>query len=376
MIRVLVYIEEFNRGGIETFWMNVLRAVDPEKLRIDFLVLKQGEYDYAAKAEALGASVYFLLDAEGANAPDTRLEKLKVQMGRMSAWMHDHCTDYEVFHVNASHLANAYPLIWAARRAGMRHVVLHSHNSNEDNRTNRIAHGMFRPFLGLLKLDGMIACSEIAGLWMFGRKRRFVILRNGIDFGEFSFDAIERKNKRAELHIGETGPVLIYVARLTETKNQRFLVDVLSECKKADPAVHLLLCGAGEDEPYLRQRFHEAGLGASVSFLGVRGDVAQLLSAADCFVFPSKYEGLPVVSIEAQANGIPLVMSDCISEEALLSNKTMRIGLEQGSNRWAVSALQMSQRRFEKPEYKDGFYDYDIHRVVESLSTIYRGAIG
>lgn len=375
MIRSLFYVEELNRGGLETFCMNVLRASAGTDLKFSFLVLKEGEYDYAKEAEDLDASVSYLLKEWDSTGRSSRISNLFKQTKAMYSWIKAHKNDFDVLHFNASHLANSFPLILSAKIGGVKTIVLHSHSSNESNSLNRILHQAFRLFLPCLSLSKYLACSREAGDWMFGKHAKYEIVNNGIDFNNYRFDLNARTTIRSDLGIEDNDTVFIYVARFASLKNHSFLIDVFKEILDITPRAKLLLCGRGPCEDEIRHKAESLGVIDSIEFLGVREDIPALLSAADCFVFPSLYEGLPVSAVEAQINSLPLVISDCVSLETVLSDKTTIVPLSLGANHWASIVMEAAAERFIEPDFKSEIRDYDINEVDERLFGVYEQAM-
>lgn len=371
MIRSVFYVEELNRGGIETFCMNVLRSASRAELSVSFLVLKRGEYDYAQEAEKLGASIDYLIADGEEGSHSSRTYKLIKQMRAMRKWASNNKWQVDVLHFNASHLANAFPLVLAAKQGGIKKIYLHSHNSYEDGLVNRTLHYGFRPLLPFLNLSGLLACSTEAGEWMFGHGSSFCAIANGVNFQKFQFSQTDRNRIRNMLAISRDDLALIYVARFTEPKNHKYLIELFSRLSVLRPDAKLLLCGRGPCEKAIKELAKEGGIDESVKFLGVCDDIAPLLSASDCFVFPSNYEGLPVAAVEAQVNGLPLLLSDRISPDAVLSSKTLVESLDSSMDTWIDDILKLSVQRFDKPLFNPEIKKYNIDVTVTRLLEIY-----
>lgn len=373
-MRVLMYLEELNRGGIESFVVNVLAELLDSGCEVSLLVLKSGEYDYMPDIERMGVSVSFLVDRGGDAIPTGRSARLRFYCSRMEKWMKGHASALDAVHVHASHLANMFPLMAAMRRAGCKHIVLHSHNSGEASLLNRVLHYSFRAALPIVRPETFIACSEVAGKWMFG-SRDFETIPNGVPFEKYRFSEDIRSEVRAELGIDGDAPVIMEAARFSQEKNHGFLLRMFEHVLAIRPQAVLLLCGRGELLDDMKALAAELGISASILFLGVRDDVPSLLSAADCFVLPSIYEGLPVSAIEAQANGIPLLLSDGVSSEAIMSSKTKALPLGEGIEVWAREVVALVERRSEKAVYAPCFADFDSARAAKTLLDLYGKAL-
>lgn len=192
-------------------------------------------------------------------------------------------------------------------------------------------------------LTHLFMCGEESGKWLYGEKNksRFIMLNNAIDAAVYSFDASKREEMRRQL--GLTGELVIgHVGRFNPQKNHAFLLDIFTSLLKKEPDAALLLVGDGEGMPKIQAKAQELGIAEHVCFLGVRSDVADLMQAMDVFVFPSLYEGLPVTMVEAQASGLPCIISDKVPPECILTDGLVNImPLSASPEAWAEKILMM-----------------------------------
>ena len=167
------------------------------------------------------------------------------------------------------------------------------------------------------------ACSEVAGRYLFGNKAfdqgEVKIIHNAIDVEKFKFDKVARKKLRKEFGIMDSTIVIGHVGRFVQTKNHTFLVDVFKKYHERNPDSKLLLIGIGPLENQIKDKIRKLDLVESVIFLGQRDDINKLYSVMDIFCLPSLYEGLPVVGVESQATGLPIIFSNGVSHEAIIS---------------------------------------------------------
>ena len=314
-MRVLQVIGAMDRGGAETMIMNAYRFTDRDQVQFDFLVHEQRECDYDAEIEALGGHVYRELPRfTGLNG------------GAYRSAVRDflaHHPEHSVVHGHIGSSAAIY--LDEARRAG-RVAVAHSHAQNYPLSPGELA---FRA-LSLpvrFKADYFLACSRQAGLDRFGRtvveSERFHVLRNGIDVAAFACTGERHAEMRRAL-LGRMGLTLGesllvgHVGRFDPVKNHRLLVESFALMKAAAPEAHLALVGRGPEEAAVRELVRERGLDGSVHFLGVTDDVASVLQGLDAFALPSFREGLSMAAVEAQAAGVPCVLSEGVPAEAVL----------------------------------------------------------
>lgn len=209
---------------------------------------------------------------------------------------------------------------------------------------------------------------------MYGNRRfdsgKVHIMPNAIDTARFAFRPGARSTLRSELGIGNETLVIGHVGRFMFQKNHSFLLDVFSELHQRHPDSVLLLIGEGELESAVQQKAKELCPNGSVRFLGVRQDVDQLYSVMDVFCLPSFYEGFPVVLLEAQANGLPCVVSYQVSAEAAIHPNVSRISLSESPAHWASACLGAAERMTEISEMITKAHDISL--LSQDLSAFYR----
>lgn len=331
MIRILQCVNIMDRAGLETMLMNYYRNIDRTQIQFDFLTHRPNKGAYDDEIESLGGKVY--------HAPRLYPQNYPTYFKWMTYFFNEH-PEYKIVHSHIDSMS-FFPL-YAAKNAGIPVRIAHSHTSKLDK-------DLKLPIKFLtLKLIPYVAnyycaCGELAGKFMFG-KRDFKIIKNAIDVEKYRFDKEIRKRKQDEL--GLNGKFIIgHVGRYCYIKNQLFLLEIFAEVKREKENAHLLLIGKGEDEIKIREKVHILHLDGSVSFLIDRDDVDQLYQVMDIFVMPSLFEGLPVVGVEAQANGLPCIISDKISREIVLSECVRMLRLEDGIDKWKESILSTKTER-------------------------------
>lgn len=367
LITVLHVVGRMDRGGLETFVMNVLRNADFSSVHCDILCTLRGVGNYEAEAKELGAHVFHIGETFQAHRGKLRFIG---QFREYCKWFSKH--PYDVVHIHGSHAFDNLIAVGAALISGCEKVVCHSHtNDGEHKKLNALAAPCLRK-LPIVRL----ACSEQAGEWLYGRSDCFEVIKNGIDVEKFAFKESERKACRAQLDISDDVKVIAHTGRLVDVKNQSFLLDILAILLRNDPGKWLLLLvGAGENEGRLRDKALAQGTERHVRFLGLRNDIPRILSASDVYVMPSIHEGLPLAAVEAQANGLPTLISGGMSPETKLRTSTRVMNLDSGADAWAsavvelASAKQMGERQLGAREVRDA--GFDISATVGRLQEIY-----
>ena len=330
-MRVLQVIGVMDRGGAETMVMNLYRAMGRERIQFDFLVHEQREGDYDAEIERLGGRFFRVPRFTGLNAGAYRRS--------VRALFAEH-PEWRVVH---GHIGSCAPVYLSeAKRAGA-FAIAHSHAQNYEGGLaglafNVAAHPVRRV------ADYFMACSREAGLDRFGRAivegERFAIVPNGIDMTRYACDEVAHEQAKAELGLSGR-PVVCHTGRLIPVKNHEFLLQVFARVVREFPDAVLLCAGRGELEETLKGRARELGLEDAVRFLGVVDDVPRLLRAADAFVFPSVNEGLALSAVEAQASGLPTIVSTGVPELAVVSDRTSHMPLSAGAEAWAGECVRM-----------------------------------
>ena len=320
-IRVLQVVTHMNRGGLETMLMNYYRNIDREKIQFDFLVHRKKRAAYDDEIEALGGKIYRL----------PRLVPWGIVYRRALNAFFDEHAEYKVIHVHQDCLSSV--ILKAAKEHGVPIRIAHSHNANQDRNLKYIIKQIYKRYIPRYATE-LFACGVQAGNWMFGGAP-YQILNNAIDTAQYQYGAERAARVREMLGILAHATVIGHVGRFSPQKNHSFLIDIFHKVLQKDPSSYLLLVGDGELRPGIEEKVKTLGAEKNVIFTGVRSDVADLLQAMDVFVFPSFYEGLPVTLVEAQAAGLPCIISDTIPKDCDLTDQVSRRSLEEPAEIWA-----------------------------------------
>lgn len=333
-MRVLQVIGVMDRGGAETMVMNLYRAMDRSKIQFDFLVHEQREGDYDAEIRQLGGRFFRVPRFTGINEHAYR---------KLCRELFAQHPEWGVVH---GHIGSCAPIYLSEAKHAGRYAIAHSHAQNFQPGLAGVAFNLVAHPVRHVA-DYFMACSREAGLDRFGRRivegDRFSIVPNGIDLRRYVCD--EQAHEQAKQAMGLAGvPVLGHVGRLAPEKNHAFLLQVFAQVLKQLPDAVLLLAGRGPLEDDLRAQAAQLGLGESVRFLGVCDNVPDVLRAMDVFLFPSTSEGLPLATVEAQASGLPCVISTGVPEMALMTSKSEHLPLNEGVEVWVKHAVEHYQR--------------------------------
>lgn len=253
--------------------------------------------------------------------------------------------------------------LFPAWLAGAHQRILHNHSTAVRSEGMRsVMKTILRPFAPLFA-NRYAACSRLAGDWMYGKKMmasgRVTIINNAIDLDDYAFSPEIRQQYRKELNIPESAFVIGHVGRFMYQKNHAFLIEVFKEVVKRKHNAILLLIGDGELRLAIEEKVQKYHLSDKVRFLGLRKDVKDIYNCMDVFVLPSWYEGLPVVSIEAEANGVYCLFSDHVTAECKLTNYVRFLRLTDSSAVWANAVLSIKSTRnpFASEEIRKAGFD-------------------
>ena len=365
---VLHYVAAMDRAGEETFIMNVFRNIDKDKVMFGFLCSSNKIGDYDREIENLGGKIMHI-NLVRKYGPLKRLVNFFVLLKKLKSLR----GDYDVFHIHAQHAMDSFIDSVAAKIAGFGLVIVHSHSNSTLFHVK--AHYLFRPLLRSLNIC-RLACSDDAGVWLFGKRNKYKVICNGIDLNYFTYNEKKRSEMRTELNLDKNTFLIGHVGSFTYPKNHEFLVDIFEEFHRMIPNSKLILVGKGPEYDNVFNKVTNKRLQNEVLFLGTREDTADLYSAMDAFIFPSRYEGLGIVVVEAQATGLPCVISDILPDDLDMTKLVIRCSLEKGAEVWAnvlESIYTSSSDRHIEVGTEIGNAGYDIQMVASQLENIYLG---
>lgn len=363
-IKVLHIIGGMNRGGAETFLMNVLRNIDRKKFEFVFLCYGKGVFDYEDEITQLGGRIVRI--------PDVKDVGILAHIQHLRRIM----AEYNIDVVHAHTYYNSLFSLIAATLNGVRLRIAHSHSTQSEPNPSLAKRVYFLVSkIGIeLFANKFVACGNDAGRALYMPWRKFQVINNGINIKDFVYDQDNRNSIRTELGIDKNATVLMHAGRFAEVKNHDFLIDTFVEYRSRDSSSHLILVGDGPLRKKVEAKVKKLKISEAATCLGMRSDVNRIYSAADVFVFPSLFEGLGIVLIEAQASGLLCIVSkNRVPHEAKITDRLRFITLEKGAKFWSEHIQQSLKEDFpRKLSIKcPGIKDYDVKHTVNMLETIY-----
>lgn len=356
-LRIAVVMGKYVTGGIKSVIMNYYSNIDRTLVQFDFFIDDDSPIKDYTEILDFGGRVFKI--------PSTKHPIKNVNMTRKILKENN----YKVVHGYLNTL-NVFPM-FAAFLAGTPVRISENLSTAHPGERKTIIKNILKPFAKLFPTH-IAANSNYAGEWIYGRKsmERCEIIYNALDLNKYKYDLKMRENKRAELGLDGCF-VLGHIGRYQYQKNHAFLIDVFEAVYKKDSSARLLLVGYGDLKDNIWKKIRSRGLENAVVDCGATEDIIPLYNAMDCFVLPSFYEGLPVVGIEAQATGLPCIISTEVTDETAITDNVEFIGLDKPADYWAGKILKWkSYRRIDVTEQvaQNG---YSIKKEAKRLQNYY-----
>lgn len=332
MLKVFVILGGLGMEGVSTIALSYLEAIDKSNLDISLIVAGPSDITMMNRAQAIGIQIIKLPYRK--QSPREYYRKLfyLLKQGKPN-----------IVHIHGNSATMALDLL-VAKLAGVPIRLPHCHNTKCDNERINI---LLRPLLYSTMTEGL-ACGEDAGKWLY-KNRKFKIIRNGRKIENFLYDEKLRNSYRVKLNIENTTVAVGHVGTFTEQKNQKFLIEVWQEIKNDN--IRLYLFGDGPLREQCNKLVKDKGLEKRIVFMGNVNNIGCYLNAMDIMVLPSKYEGLPLVTLEWQINGLPCIISNCVTKECKIMNNVIFEDITQESIKEWANVIERGQlKRKEKPD--------------------------
>lgn len=380
-VRVLHVLGNTNLGGAESRIMDLYRHTDRNRVQFDFLVHSREEGFFEKEIRELGGRIF--------RVPRFRIYNYFSYRKALKEFFQKH---HEFALVQGHMTSTAAIYLPIAKKAGVKKTAAHARSAGVDKGLKGTMTRFLRRNLAD-KADYLFTCSELAGISVYGEKAvregKTIFIPNAIDCAGFTFDPEKRKKLREEL--GLTDALIIgHVGRFHYAKNHEYLLRVFAElCRMsagaggstaetgADQKYHLILLGEGPLMEDTRKLAEELGVVDRVHFLGNHKNIADYYQAMDYFVYPSRYEGMPGTIVEAQASGLPCLMSDTICREVIVTELVETMSIEKEPKVWAeelqrrIDALVSKQENRKKYAAKMAAAGFDVQAQAERMMRFY-----
>lgn len=358
-MKVLIYGLTSNFGGVERYIFDRIPYIS-KKNHIDLVYTKGSMIDYLDVLKTGGLGVKYI---------DKLLNPIKyfLSLRRLLT-----LEKYECVYCN---LPFSNCLLYIAVKLSGARLIVHAHNTRIDHESYLkrtlmyFYHVISKTFFSWM-IDKEYGCSQLSCIWLFGKYNFSMLRKNAIDCDKFCYDIQIRKTKRMELNIKDEY-IVGHIGRFSFQKNHEFLIKVFNEIQIMMPNTKLMLIGNGPKLNVEKTLVDKLNIKEKVLFLGLRTDVSELMQAMDCFLLPSRFEGLPIVGIEAQAADLPCFFSNTISKELKIINAVEYISLEDSPKEWAIKILK--SREYKRNNVKGILIEngYDLGREMDNAPNFF-----
>ncbi len=373
-IRILHVFGGMDRGGAETAFLEFLRHIERARFKMDFLVHTTRRCHYDDEIRALGSQVIPCLHPSQPFAYARNLKQILRTHG-----------PYDILHSHVDHFSGYVLRIGAHSRVPVRIAHNHSEIRRDPKRrsvTRRLYLALTEDWIKKYATLGLAVSANSASSLFGSRWRsdpRIRVLHNGINLTPFRH-AADRNEVREEFSIPHDAVVVGHTGSFVPLKNHQFTIETFAALLDRVPSAQLIFAGVGPLMSKVQAVAHAKGLAHRVHFLGLRSDVPRVLVAMDLFLFPSWYEGLPLAVLEAQAAGVPCVLSDTITREVDLKIGLVRyLDLQAGTDAWVdglSASLGLDRPSWEERERALRRCGFDVRQQVLTLQTVYENAVG
>lgn len=363
---------DFGKGGVPVITWRWGSNINSQKYVFDYIGWDKVEKsEYTNKIDELGGKIF--------SYNIKSIEVLKEI--RQAIYLKKIVSEekYEIVHIQGSNTLSQFIYSFASKKGGAKKIIVHAHSANVSHPgklgkiLKRISHEVFKPLIPLYATD-FLACSRDAGKWMYPKRimSNLRVINNGISVDNFTYSKEVREQIRRNLG-WEDAFVIGHVGRFSYQKNHDFIIEMFKYILSKHKNARLLLIGVGELQDSIMNKVHLEGLDSYVFHIESTPYVNEYLQAMDCFVLPSFYEGLPIVGVEAQAAGLPLIVSDAISNELKISDLVYTCKINAGPICWENCIENIMTRKIDRSKYSDIVRKsgYSIEESVEELERVY-----
>ena len=367
MKRILIWGMTSNWGGIESVLYNYVVNTDTTKAKYDFITTFP-TIPYEKELNHFGSKIYHL--------PNRKSDFFNYKK-ELLEFMERHAKEYDAVWLNDCMFGNI-DIIKMAKKFGIKKRIVHAHNANSlgGGISRLIRHKINVLTIPFFATDYW-ACSQLAGKWTYSKKilksNHYIVINNAIDSTSYKYDTEVRKKKRAELSISDDTVVIGHIGRFDYQKNHPYLIDIFEKILQRKNKIHLVCVGIGTDWNLIKNLAAKKRIESHISFLGQRKDVHELLQAFDLFILPSKFEGLPVVVVEALAAGLPCFLSDKITTEVSIIPELVSFqSIEKAPELW-VDDIERKMKDFHRSDTQDKIIKagFDIHDQAKKIIDLF-----
>lgn len=340
-------------SGVMSVIMNYYRHIDRSKVQFDFLYFNESAFKYKTYEEEIkkmGGQVFFVDNLKKVIAFNKKLDEILKNNNYKTVQIHDPFVVGFIYHT--------------LRKNNVKNIIVHSHATMwSDKKLNGIRNRILCVRLKS-QIDYAFACSRAAGDFLY-RNKNFYVMNNAIELNRYAYNEVKRNEMRNTLQLN--GKIVFgHVGNMCAQKNHLFLLDIFKEIVNLNRNSKLILIGDGVLRKAIEERIKAYQLEEQVLILGKKSDVENYYQAMDCMILPSLYEGLPMVGVEAQCAGVPILFSDTITQE-IGTNFSAYLSLKDSPMKWAQKALQLADCGIDRQKCRDIMEEKGFSILKEAL---------
>ncbi|MCR5226391.1 MAG: glycosyltransferase [Eubacterium sp.] len=368
-------------SGVASYLYQQYLRIDRSKIQYDFFLCKENSMELVMSDPIFQDSKFYIINARMKKTGSTNYYKIIHELDKILSEVH-----YDAVVVNTSVIMIIYSCLRVVKKHKGIQFIAHAHNSNLVLNRGALREKI-SPIVNVVEFllrkkirneaFALFGCSREAGEATFGhgasQLKKFIVVRNAIDIEKFQFDNEIAMQVRKEMQVAGDTFIIGNVGRLAKIKNQSFLIELLSVVKNRNNNTKLWLIGEGPDKDKLEVLAKELNVDEDVIFLGQKSDVFRYMQAMNVFVFPSISEGLGIVAIEAQAAGLPVIISNGVPSDVLLTPLARKVPLEKGVEKWADELISLYSKYPKHIDYSDMIINggYDIVAETKRIAEYY-----
>lgn len=383
MMKRILHVLSGNKtfSGVASYLYQQYKLIDRSKVIYDFFLCKENSMELVMDDSIFKESKFYVINARTKKTKSTNYLIISKELDNILSNTH-----YDAVVVNTSIVMIIYTCLKVVKKHKDVRFIAHAHNTglvlNKGSLRGKIG-PLMQPIDNMLRSRirkdsyALFGCSVDAGVTTFGKETayldKFRVIFDAIDLNKFRYNKEISEEIRHELSVDNTTFIIGNVGKLAKRKNQKFLIDIFNKIHEVNSDSELWLIGEGEDRPMLEKYAAELGLGAEVRLLGEKKDVNRYFQAMNVFVFTTISEGLGIVAIEAQAAGLPTIVSDGVPDDVLLTPLALKMGLSKSSEEWANKIIELWDDYPGHPDYTDTLKEagYDIITETENMTDYY-----
>ncbi|MDG4524267.1 glycosyltransferase [Streptococcus suis] len=361
-MQILVYGISNQKGGISEFMMNLNKNMLNKDISFNYII-KGKDSVYAPLINKMNGKVFYYNYRNKIERLTNLYKIIKKERSKTN-----------IFYYNTSGTYFVFPIIFA-KLLGYK-IISHAHGGKDRNinKAFELLNIINRNLLNIVS-SVKFTCSDVAKEWVYGNAKNVIQVNNAIDQNIFFYDSNLRKEIRKLLGVSTKDIVMINVGRVEYPKNQKFLINLMVKLNKSEKNFKLLLVGNGTDLENLKKYVRDKKIN-NICFLGQRTDVNNLLNASDLLLLPSFYEGFPIVSVEAQATGLPCILSNTITKSSNITNLVSFLSLNEEDWINSIMNFKVSKRTDMNHILKENGFDENsiCEKVYDQINKIYEGS--